>query len=414
MESIFDAQKWVKKAVSWYLWGEKDSATYQQVSTGNTKHREGIEVTYDPSKISYRELVELYWQQIDPTDSDGQFADTGPQYTTAIYYKTPEEQSIVEQTQKFLEDSKKFEKPIVTKIIPFTTFFPAEEYHQDYAQKNALRYSLYAKGSGREDFKESTWKDFQFQNPKAWYQEYSPWAVSSGSWKHIVLFFHAPWCSTCQAIEKNLLSSQIPDHLLILKVDFDTASDLRKKYQVLTQSSFVEIDSQGNILGKWVWWVNLEDIQKHLSKVQTVKKTYTDAELRAKLTPEQYKVLIDWGTEPPFDNAYWDNHDDGIYVDVLDGTPLFSSTDKFDSGTGWPSFTRPIEDNFITTDEDDSLGMIRTEVSSKTWHLGHVFDDGPTNAWGKRYCINSAVLRFVPKAQLEKEWYGKYLVLFDQ
>lgn len=134
----------------------------------------------------------------------------------------------------------------------------------------------------------------------------------------------------------------------------------------------------------------------------------------AKLTPSQ-EYVTKGGTEPAFDNAYWNNHADGIYVDVISGAALFSSTDKFDSGTGWPSFTKPINNDLVTTSVDSSLGMDRTEVKSTSGtHLGHVFDDGPKDKGGKRYCINSASLRFVPKADLAKEGYGKYLPLFGE
>lgn len=132
------------------------------------------------------------------------------------------------------------------------------------------------------------------------------------------------------------------------------------------------------------------------------------------LTEEQKYVMLGDGTERPFHNKYWDNHEAGIYVDAITGEPLFSSTDKYDSGTGWPSFTKPIDTNFTATKTDSTLGMSRTEVrsSSSGGHLGHVFDDGPADKGGKRYCINSASLRFVPVDQLAKENYGQYLPLF--
>ncbi len=133
-----------------------------------------------------------------------------------------------------------------------------------------------------------------------------------------------------------------------------------------------------------------------------------------KLTPEQYSVTQKEGTEPPFHNAYWDNHADGIYVDVVSGEPLFSSTDKFDSGTGWPSFTKPIEKQNVSEKTDNSLFMSRTEVRSVHGqsHLGHVFPDGPKDKGGMRYCINSASLRFIPKDKMAAEGYGDYLKLF--
>lgn len=142
----------------------------------------------------------------------------------------------------------------------------------------------------------------------------------------------------------------------------------------------------------------------------------SDAELRAKLTPEQYKVTQHEGTEPPFANEYWDNHAAGIYVDIVSGEPLFSSLDKYDSGCGWPSFTKPLEPTHVTTRVDRSLWMTRTEVRSAQAdsHLGHVFEDGPLDAGGLRYCMNSASLRFIPVAQLEAEGYGAYLPLFAE
>ena len=143
---------------------------------------------------------------------------------------------------------------------------------------------------------------------------------------------------------------------------------------------------------------------------------YSPDELRKKLTAEQYRVTCEAGTEPPFRNAYWNNHRDGIYVDVISGKALFSSKDKFESGTGWPSFTKPLVKENVVVQSDNSLGMERDEVKAKdsNAHLGHVFDDGPTEAGGMRYCMNSASLRFIPVEKLKEEGYGEYLPLFEK
>lgn len=284
VEADFEKLYGVGEVISGYAGGTNANPTYQNYAENG--HREVVEVHYDPNKISYKKLVEHILTHADASDYEGSFVDRGRQYAPAIYYKNEDEKMMAGAV---IKSEQTYDKPIVIEVLPTTTFYPAEEYHQDFYKKNPVRYTYYRNASGRNEF-----------------------------------------------------------------------------------------------------------IKKHSG-----------------LTEIQYHVVKENGTEKPFDNEYWNNHEEGIYVDIVSGEALFSSKDKYESGTGWPSFTKPIKEDVVTLHVDNTLFSERTEVRSKIAdsHLGHVFDDGPKDKGGKRWCMNSAALRFIPKANMVKEGYGEYLNL---
>lgn len=286
----------VADATVGYANGNTENPTYHDVSYNNTGHAETVDVKYDPERVDLKTLLEQYFKTINPVSKNRQGNDTGSQYRTGIYYKDEGDLSVIKAVME--EEQKMYDSPIAVEVQPLKGFYLAEEYHQDYLEKNPNGY--------------------------------------------------------CH-------------------VDFSTLND-----------------------------------QKTIKVNPDLYKKPDNATLRKTLTKEQYEVTQMNNTEIAFSNLYWDNHEKGIYVDVATGEPMFSSADKFDSGCGWPSFTKPIDPDVVTYKTDASFGITRTEVRSRAGdsHLGHVFDDGPADKGGLRFCINSASTRFVPLSSMEKEGYG--------
>ncbi len=298
-EQYIASIKGVQSTEVGYANGNTEKPTYEDVCYRSTGHAETVKVIYDPAVLPLTFLLDLYFESVNPVAVNRQGGDVGSQYRTGIYYTDASDLPVIENALAKLR--RQYDQPIAIEALPLKNFYPAEEYHQKYLEKNPHGYCHISKAK----------------------------------------------------LEK-------AKNAVVNPLDYPVLSD---------------------------------------------------AELRERLTEMQYNVTQNAATEPPFLNAFWDSKGKGIYVDITTGEPLFSSSDKFDSGCGWPSFTKPIDPNVVRERIDASLGMVRTEVRSRVGdaHLGHVFEDGPQERGGLRYCINSAALRFIPVENMEAEGYG-YLV----
>ena len=298
MEKLMQSVPGVVDATSGYANGKPGAEpSYKAVCTGDTCFRETVRVTYDPARVSLETILFQYFAVIDPTQKNRQAHDIGTQYQTGVYYADPEAQKTVEAVAAIERERR---QPFYVEIKPLENFYEAEDYHQDYLDKNPSGYC------------------------------------------------HIPPAAFRRAAEIRVDAGKYPR----------PAKD----------------------------------------------------ELKKNLSDEQYRVTQEAATEAPFQNALWKHREQGIYVDITTGEPLFTSTDKFESGCGWPAFSKPVDPAVIAELFDGSHGMRRTEVRSRAGnaHLGHVFEGDRESPTGTRYCINSAALRFIPLSDMDKEGYGEF------
>lgn len=313
-------------AVSGYANGNTEHPSYEDLVYRNSGHAETVKVIYNSDRIRLEQILKYYLRVVDPTSLNKQGNDRGVQYRTGVYYTDANDKAIIEAV--LAKEQEKYDRPIVIEVLPLIHFYDAEEYHQDYLQKNP------------------------------------------GGYCHIDLSL------ANEALEDEISENAIPENRDISNKSNETRNDSQHKPTYQRPS---------------------------------------DATLRETLTDLQYRVTMENATERPFTNEYWNQFEKGIYVDITSGEPLFTSMDKFNSGCGWPSFSKPIEAESIEYIEDKSHNMLRMEVRSmhSDIHLGHVFEDGPKELGGLRYCINSASIRFIPYKDMEKEGYGYLLNLFQ-
>lgn len=324
VEADLEKTDGVIDVVSGYAGGDTENPTYGNYGAGG--HREVVEVTYDPSVISFEDILIKTMKTTDPTDDDGTFGDRGDKYSAAFYYETDEQKRIINDLITEVNQFGPYDAPLAIDVEPRAPFWKAEERHQDYYQGvfTKRKYEYYRDASGRDDFIERHWGE------------------RTGT--------ELPWRETVDTSDKQTYM-----------------------------------------------WSNYEKP--------------SEDELKSRMDPVAFQVTQKDGTERAGTSPLDKEWDDGIYIDVLSGEPLFSSRDKFDSGTGWPSFTKPITPNAVTEHTDRSFFVTRTEVRSAVAdnHLGHVFTDGPKDSTGLRYCMNGVALQFIPKEQMEAAGYGDFI-----